>query len=379
MSSKTGDMRSSSAASDDFDHHGISSPPSDISSRDSRAATHVWGTESSGIYYSDDDGPGSPSSTKSQLAHSPRSNLSFELDSTRPQPDQTEKLDSTLYRDQTTTSSYGQILKDESRSSTTHTENKSETHTGKTVTQITEDFLSKEKISHLKHTDATFLKEADEHFEKAIEEHKKVSGPEVISNITAKYKLDKQMHSISSQSSKQESTITLKDLKTETKKVTESSTTSKQESQQTSEIRESKDPIESWGKPLGLPSPIMPPTQAESRNTPKKQASSTVLNKNKINQEKSKEAKRSSESPNKKKTPAPVYMELTYVPHHGNSYYSAVEFFKRVRARYYVFSGTEPSKEIYNALLDAKKTWEDKELGKENLIVIQSQSRKTFQ
>lgn len=55
-------------------------------------------------------------------------------------------------------------------------------------------------------------------------------------------------------------------------------------------------------------------------------------------------------------------MELTYVPHHGNSYYSAVEFFKRVRARYYVFSGTEPSKEIYNALLDAKKTWEDKDL-----------------
>ncbi|CAB3244195.1 unnamed protein product [Arctia plantaginis] len=362
MSTKTSDMRSSSAASDDFDHHGISSPPSDISSRGSRAATRVWGTESSGVYYSDDDGPGSPSSTKSQIAHSPRSNLSFELDSTRSQLDQLEKQDSTLYREQTSTSSYEKNLNDELRSSITHTEHKSEGHTGKTATQITDDFLSKEKMGHLKQTDVTFLKEADEHFEKAIEEHKKVSGPEVISNITAKYKLDKKVHSISSQSSKQESAITLKDLKTEIKKGSESSSTSKQELKQTSDTRTSNDPIESWGKPLGLPSPIMPTTQADSKNTPKKQASATVLNKNKINQEKSKEAKRSSESPNKKKAPAPVYMELTYVPHHGNSYYSAVEFFKRVRARYYVFSGTEPSKEIYNALLDAKKTWEDKDL-----------------
>lgn len=58
-----------------------------------------------------------------------------------------------------------------------------------------------------------------------------------------------------------------------------------------------------------------------------------------------------------------LYLDLTYVPHHGNSYYINVEFFKKVRARYYVFSGTEPSKEVYNALLEAKQTWEDKNLG----------------
>ena len=39
------------------------------------------------------------------------------------------------------------------------------------------------------------------------------------------------------------------------------------------------------------------------------------------------------------------------------------EFFKRVRARYYVFSGVEPSREVFNALLEAKKTWENKEQG----------------
>lgn len=60
----------------------------------------------------------------------------------------------------------------------------------------------------------------------------------------------------------------------------------------------------------------------------------------------------------------PMYMDLTYVPHHGNSHYTSVEFFKRVRARYYVFSGTEPSRDVFNALLEAKQTWEDKDLGK---------------
>ncbi|XP_022835267.1 microtubule-associated protein futsch-like isoform X2 [Spodoptera litura] len=363
LSSKTGDMRSSSAASDDLDHPGISSPPSDISSRGSRAATHIWGTESSGMYYSDEDGQGSPSSTKSQIAHSPRSNLSFELDTAKSQHDLFEKPDPM------STSIYGQLPEDDSYKSSSHSEVTTTELLTSSARKMTEDFLTKERSEHQKHSDATFFKEADEHFEKAIEEHKKVSGSQVISNITAKYELDSKFHSSSSHSSKEESTITLKDIKSETKKVTESSSSSKQEtkfekSEVTSETsKPSKDPIESWGKPLGLPSPIGAPMQTDGKSTPKKQASSTVLNKNKINQEKSKEAKsRASESPSKKKAPAPVYMELTYVPHHGNSYYSAIEFFKRVRARYYVFSGTEPSKEIYNALLDAKKTWEDKDL-----------------
>ncbi|XP_048484434.1 microtubule-associated protein futsch isoform X2 [Plutella xylostella] len=378
-SSKTGDMRSSSAASDDLDHHGISSPPSEISSRGSRAATNVWGTESSGLYYSDDDGPGSPSSTKSQVAHSPRSNLSFDLETKM--PDQRESQEilfdiSTDYKDPMSTSIYGQLPEEDSCTSSTHSEIKTEMHvTEKPVTKLMEDFLSheKSKAEQTMHTvkttsDATFFKEADDHFEKAIEEHKKVSGTHVISNITAKYELDEQAHSSTSQhSSSTEETITLKDLTSKKHAESSSSSVSQQESktekkEQKSETLTSKlkDPIESWGKPLGLPSPIGAPTP-DGKSTPKKQAAS-VLNKNKLNQEKSKEGKKASESPSKKKSPAPVYLELTYVPHHGNSYYSAVEFFKRVRARYYVFSGTEPSKEIYNALLDAKKTWEDKDL-----------------
>ncbi|RZF35005.1 hypothetical protein LSTR_LSTR010863 [Laodelphax striatellus] len=75
------------------------------------------------------------------------------------------------------------------------------------------------------------------------------------------------------------------------------------------------------------------------------------------------------ESPNKrgtnkenKKSGSYIYVDLSYVPHNGNSHYSNVEFFKRIRARYYVFSGTEPSRDVFNALLEAKQTWEDKDL-----------------
>ena len=56
-------------------------------------------------------------------------------------------------------------------------------------------------------------------------------------------------------------------------------------------------------------------------------------------------------------------MDLAYVPHHGSSNYANAEFFKRVRARYYVFSGVEPSRDVFNALLEAKRTWENKEQG----------------
>lgn len=56
-------------------------------------------------------------------------------------------------------------------------------------------------------------------------------------------------------------------------------------------------------------------------------------------------------------------MDLAYVPHHGNPYYTTVEFFKRIRARYYVFSGTDPNKDVFNALLEGKKSWENQDLG----------------
>ncbi|XP_069137403.1 microtubule-associated protein futsch-like isoform X2 [Argopecten irradians] len=58
----------------------------------------------------------------------------------------------------------------------------------------------------------------------------------------------------------------------------------------------------------------------------------------------------------------PFYMDLSYIPNHGNPQYSDVEFFKRIRARYYVLSSLSPNSQVLNALLDAKQTWEDKDL-----------------
>lgn len=125
------------------------------------------------------------------------------------------------------------------------------------------------------------------------------------------------------------------------------------------------DPIASWGKPLGLPSPA--PPNNNDKGTPKKEKKlpAYVSAKNKLNDD-----KKRAESPSKLKAKKvnPVYVDLTYVPHHGNHYYSYVDFFKRVRARYYVFSGLEPSRQVYDALLEAKQTWDDKELGKCNYL-----------
>lgn len=106
-----------------------------------------------------------------------------------------------------------------------------------------------------------------------------------------------------------------------------------------------------------MPSPAPNHPENGANTTPKRERK-LLANKNKLNLQKR------SQSPLAGKKLSPIYMDLAYVPHHGNSYYSHVEFFKKIRARYYVFSGTEPSKEVYNALLEAKQTWEDKSLGK---------------
>jgi hypothetical protein len=122
-----------------------------------------------------------------------------------------------------------------------------------------------------------------------------------------------------------------------------------------------------WDKPLSLPSPAPTPSDSEMKTTPKRERK-LMLAKNKINNEKN--LRKRSESPMAAKKLNPVYIDLAYVPHHGNSYYSHVEFFKKVRARYYVFSGLEPSREVYNALLEAKQTWEDKTLGKCQIDIL---------
>ncbi len=58
----------------------------------------------------------------------------------------------------------------------------------------------------------------------------------------------------------------------------------------------------------------------------------------------------------------PYYVDLTYVPCHGESGYADMEFFRKVRARYYVISSLNPNPALLDSLLDAKKTWENNDL-----------------
>ncbi|EEB16009.1 Microtubule-associated protein 1A, putative [Pediculus humanus corporis] len=142
------------------------------------------------------------------------------------------------------------------------------------------------------------------------------------------------------------------------------------------EEESSTDSVTNWGQPMSLPSPAPPVTQnglsdavhgvtttnTTSKDTPKKEKLQMKKSADHKGSVKQTEKRAASLGRTKTGSTSHLYLDLTYVPHHGNSYYSNVEFFKKVRARYYVFSGTEPSKEVYNALLEAKQTWEDKKL-----------------
>ncbi|XP_053321230.1 microtubule-associated protein 1A [Spea bombifrons] len=58
----------------------------------------------------------------------------------------------------------------------------------------------------------------------------------------------------------------------------------------------------------------------------------------------------------------PVYVDLAYIPNHCNEKNADMEFFKRVRAAYYVVSGNdaangEPNRAVLDALLEGKSQW----------------------
>ncbi|CAC5409494.1 Electromotor neuron-associated protein 2,Microtubule-associated protein futsch [Mytilus coruscus] len=176
------------------------------------------------------------------------------------------------------------------------------------------------------------------------------------------------------------------------------------------------DPDAEWGKPMGLPSPpppdagAKPPAGNGKPSSAKKTAKQPIPAKNGVkkdplatNKAKAK-LDTSSNGPSNKlnttktrpasaaetkskpstslgkrpstatgssraspavKTPplppfTPFYVDLTYIPNHGNPSYSDIEFFKRVRARYYVLSSLSPNPQTLTALMEAKETWDNK-------------------
>lgn len=58
----------------------------------------------------------------------------------------------------------------------------------------------------------------------------------------------------------------------------------------------------------------------------------------------------------------PIYVDLAYIPNHCSAKNVDQEFFKRVRAAYYVVSGNdttggEPSRGVLDSLLEGKAAW----------------------
>ncbi|CAL1294427.1 unnamed protein product [Larinioides sclopetarius] len=124
--------------------------------------------------------------------------------------------------------------------------------------------------------------------------------------------------------------------------------------------------LEEWGKPMGLPTPPDSSNKTAMKKTDKSvsKTKSAVDTNGKayspsVASKLSSPLKKPKPKTTKESSSDPVYVDLAYVPHHGDPQYCDVEFFKKIRARYYVFSGINPSKEVLNALLEAKKSWKE--------------------
>ncbi|XP_058825626.1 microtubule-associated protein futsch [Topomyia yanbarensis] len=375
---------------EEFDEKDVLSPRSDISSGQASRIVAAW---------HDEDVPGSPMSVTSQAPLSPSTKYTYdydlqhsssgvskksdiEIDDSQdeipPQYDSEEvksaiTIASAYKPDPMSTSFYGQ-LPDVSDTAVTKSV-PIPISAGKAFTKTYMEYASSGDSSidsnqHKTSRDSKYLDDADLDFEKTFTKSDQVdlmttsmhfsSEKEFMAATTvadgSKKELDFTPSGLPSTATtlpQQAQTTAASTAQSSTTTTSTGSTTGQTQSDKT------KDTLASWGKPLGLPSPA-PLNDDNMKTTPKKERR-MIISKTRLNNEKN--LRKRSESPIKAtKKPAPVYVDLSYVPHHGNSYYANVEFFKRVRARYYVFSGTEPSREVYNALLEAKQTWEDKEL-----------------
>ena len=52
---------------------------------------------------------------------------------------------------------------------------------------------------------------------------------------------------------------------------------------------------------------------------------------------------------------------MAYIPFHGDENYVDSEFFRRIRAQYYILNAVEINRRTLNALMDGKQQWERNE------------------
>jgi hypothetical protein len=142
------------------------------------------------------------------------------------------------------------------------------------------------------------------------------------------------------------------------------------------------DPQKEWGQPLGLPAPNKPaadkkktatsPTKPPARQTQsalaKSHDDSSVSNSRKTASKSASARPQLSKKagPGVGKAPSatkplgnPFYVDLAYIPGHGSADSVDADFFRRVRARYYVLSTAAPDPAVLGALMDGKSGWDD--------------------
>ena len=134
------------------------------------------------------------------------------------------------------------------------------------------------------------------------------------------------------------------------------------------------DPLQSWDAPQSLPAPShdkavgsMPPSNSGSdrrgaagKSMPKDQASSTAGKRTDRPPASARSAGSASGSAKKgalSKATTPFYVDLAYVPTYAVDGCDA-EFFRHVRARYYIIPGSSADPHLLSALADAKSGWE---------------------
>jgi len=73
----------------------------------------------------------------------------------------------------------------------------------------------------------------------------------------------------------------------------------------------------------------------------------------------------STNNPRKSKQSSPsgpiFYVDVAYIPYHGNEHYVDSEFFRRIRARYYILNAIEINRLTLESLIDGKQQWDKQE------------------
>jgi hypothetical protein len=72
------------------------------------------------------------------------------------------------------------------------------------------------------------------------------------------------------------------------------------------------------------------------------------------------------------------YVDVAYIPYHGNEHYVDSEFFRRIRARYYILNAVEINRLTLESLIDGKQQWDKQEQIPVNIFVLNNLLWKLF-